>query len=181
MNIGGIFESYDLSSLKLITYGTEPMSENLLNILKNKLSKTKLIQTFGTSETGIIKTKSKSSGSLLVKFEDNDQEIKIMDGELWIKNLHIPPYQPGNVPDSYQSEQRRKILVKEHEMISFARKQKEAGLSLVPISIYQKGRILKVELGLVKGIFVRRSNKASFAGKLNRLNPIGISSIYWGA
>ena len=86
MNIGGIFESYDLSSLKLITYGTEPMSENLLSILKNKLPKTRLIQTFGTSETGIIKTKSKSSGSLLVKFEDNNQEIKIMDGELWIKS-----------------------------------------------------------------------------------------------
>ncbi|MDB3927290.1 fatty acid--CoA ligase family protein [Flavobacteriaceae bacterium] len=86
MNIGGIFESHDLSSLKLITYGTEPMSENLLSTLKNKLPKTRLIQTFGTSETGIIKTKSKSSGSLLVKFEDNNQEIKIVDGELWIKS-----------------------------------------------------------------------------------------------
>ena len=57
MNIGGVFDSFDFSSLKLITYGTEPMSENLLKILKSKLPKTKLIQTFGTSETGIIKTK----------------------------------------------------------------------------------------------------------------------------
>jgi acyl-coenzyme A synthetase/AMP-(fatty) acid ligase len=56
MNIGGVFDSYDLSSLKLITYGTEPMSESLLNNLKIKLPKTRLIQTFGTSETGIIKT-----------------------------------------------------------------------------------------------------------------------------
>lgn len=86
MNIGGVFDSYDLSSLKLITYGTEPMSESLLNNLKIKLPKTRLIQTFGTSETGIIKTKSKSSGSLLVKFEDINQEIKIVNGELWIKS-----------------------------------------------------------------------------------------------
>ena len=86
MNIGGIFESYDLSTLKLVTYGTEPMSENLLSNLKSKLSAARFIQTFGTSETGIIKTKSKSSTSLLIRFEDQDQETKIVDGELWIKS-----------------------------------------------------------------------------------------------
>ncbi|MDB2426504.1 fatty acid--CoA ligase family protein [Flavobacteriaceae bacterium] len=86
MNIGGVFENYDLSSLKLVTYGTEPMSENLLNNLKLKLPKARLIQTFGTSETGIIKTKSKSSSSLLIKFEDDDQDVKIVNNELWIKS-----------------------------------------------------------------------------------------------
>ena len=86
MNIGGIFENYDLSSLKLITYGTEPMAESLLRNLNLKLPKTRLIQTFGTSETGIIKTKSKSSTSLLVKFDDPNQEVKIVEGELWIKS-----------------------------------------------------------------------------------------------
>jgi len=86
MNIGGIFEAYDLSTLKLVTYGTEPMSEILLSNLKSKLSSARFIQTFGTSETGIIKTKSKSSTSLLIRFEDQDQETKIVDGELWIKS-----------------------------------------------------------------------------------------------
>jgi acyl-coenzyme A synthetase/AMP-(fatty) acid ligase len=86
MNIGGVFDSYNFSSLKLVTYGTEPMSERLLTSLKLKLPKTKFIQTFGTSETGIIKTQSESSKSLLIKFEDDDQDIKIIDGELWIKS-----------------------------------------------------------------------------------------------
>ena len=86
MNIGGVFDNYDLSSLKLVTYGTEPMSENLLGNLKLKLPKARLIQTFGTSETGIIKTKSKSSTSLLIKFDDSDQEVKIVNNELWIKS-----------------------------------------------------------------------------------------------
>ena len=86
MNIGGIFENHDLSSLKLVTYGTEPMSENLLSNLKSKLPKARLIQTFGTSETGIIKTKSKTSSSLLIKFEDQDQKVKIVNNELWIKS-----------------------------------------------------------------------------------------------
>ena len=54
MNISGVFENFDLSSLKLVTYGTEPMSENLLSNLKLKLPKARLIQTFGTSETGLL-------------------------------------------------------------------------------------------------------------------------------
>lgn len=86
MNIAGVFEKNNFSSLKLITYGTEPMPENLLYKLKAKLPKTRFIQTFGTSETGIIKTKSKSSESLLLKFDDNNQQVKIVNGELWIKS-----------------------------------------------------------------------------------------------
>jgi len=86
MNISGVFEKFDLSSLKLVTYGTEPMSENLLSNLKLKLPKSRLIQTFGTSETGIIKTKSRSSSSLLIKFEDEDQDVKVVNNELWIKS-----------------------------------------------------------------------------------------------
>ncbi len=86
MVIGGVFEKYNLSSLKLVTYGTEPMSESLLSNLKSKLPKARMIQTFGTSETGIIKTKSKSSGSLLIKFDDKDQDVKIVNNELWIKS-----------------------------------------------------------------------------------------------
>ena len=86
MNIAGVFEKNNFSSLKLITYGTEPMPENLLYKLKAKLPKTRFIQTFGTSETGIIKTKSKSSESLLLKFDDDNQQVKIVNGELWIKS-----------------------------------------------------------------------------------------------
>ena len=86
MNISKVFDKYDFSSLNMITYGTEPMPSNLLNLLRSKLIKTKFLQTFGTSETGIIKTKSKSSDSLLIKFDDPKQEIKVVNGELWIKS-----------------------------------------------------------------------------------------------
>ena len=86
MNISNVFDKYDFSSVIMITYGTEPMSEKLLKLLRSKLPKTKFLQTFGTSETGIIKTISKSSDSLLVKFDDPNQKIKIIDGELWIKS-----------------------------------------------------------------------------------------------
>lgn len=86
MSISGVLDVYDFSSLKLVTYGTEPMAERLLRTLKEKLPRTRLVQTFGTSETGIIKTKSKSSTSLLMKFDDKNQEIRIVNNELWIRS-----------------------------------------------------------------------------------------------
>ena len=77
-------KKYDLSSLKMITYGTETMSESLLARLKATFKKVKFLQTFGTSETGILNTSSKSSGSTYIKL--NDAEYKIVNGELWIKS-----------------------------------------------------------------------------------------------
>lgn len=77
-------QKYDLSSLKMITYGTEAMSESLLARLKTALPKVKFLQTFGTSETGILNTSSKSSNSTFMKLDD--AEYKIVNGELWLKS-----------------------------------------------------------------------------------------------
>jgi acyl-CoA synthetase (AMP-forming)/AMP-acid ligase II len=77
---------YDLSSLKMITYGTETMPDSLLNRLKDIFPKVKFLQTFGTSETGIANTKSKASNSTFMKIEDLDLEYKIVENELWLKS-----------------------------------------------------------------------------------------------
>ena len=77
---------FDLSSIKIITYGTEPMPESLLAKLREAFPKVKFLQTFGTSETGISRTDSKSSGSLFMKLDDPDIEHKIVDGELWLRS-----------------------------------------------------------------------------------------------
>ena len=79
-------EKYDLSSLIMITYGTETMPVSLLDKLKKIFTKVKFLQTFGTSETGIAKTISLSSTSTFVKIDDPDQEFKIVNGELWLKS-----------------------------------------------------------------------------------------------
>jgi acyl-coenzyme A synthetase/AMP-(fatty) acid ligase len=79
-------ETYDLSSLRMITYGTEPMPASLLLKLKDTFLRVKFLQTFGTSETGIIKTQSKSSESTSLKFDDPDQEFQIVNGELWLRS-----------------------------------------------------------------------------------------------
>ena len=80
------FESNKLKSLKLITYGTERMSDLLLKKLNSLLPNVKLLQTFGTSETGILKTISKSSESLYFKIVDQQMEFKVVEGELFLKS-----------------------------------------------------------------------------------------------
>lgn len=80
------FNTNKLKSLKLITYGTERMPDVVLNKLNLNLPWVKLLQTFGTSETGILKTQSKSSNSLFFKIVDDAQEFKIEGGELYLKS-----------------------------------------------------------------------------------------------
>jgi acyl-coenzyme A synthetase/AMP-(fatty) acid ligase len=84
--LSGCRERHDLSSLRIISYGTEPMPESLLHRLRESFHGVKFIQTFGTSETGIAHTVSQSSDSTWLRFDDPDQESKIVDGELWLRS-----------------------------------------------------------------------------------------------
>jgi acyl-coenzyme A synthetase/AMP-(fatty) acid ligase len=76
----------DLASLRVITYGTEPMPESLLVRLKAAFPRVRFIQTFGTSETGITRTVSPEAGSTFLRFEDPDIEWKVIDDELWLRS-----------------------------------------------------------------------------------------------
>lgn len=80
------FEQRKLKSLKLITYGTEKMPMVLLEKLNKVIPNVRYIQTFGTSETGIMKTQSKSSTSLYFKIVDPDIEYRIENDQLFIKS-----------------------------------------------------------------------------------------------
>ena len=86
MLMSAVFDTFDFSSLKMVTYGTESMPETLLLKLKQRLPRVKFLQTFGTSETGIAKTSSLSSSSTFLKFEDPNQEYKVVDNELWLRS-----------------------------------------------------------------------------------------------
>lgn len=84
--ISEAYKRYDLSSLELITYGTEPMPANTLAALRATLPGVKLKQTYGLSELGIMPTRSKSSDSLWMKLGEAGFEHKIVDGLLWIRS-----------------------------------------------------------------------------------------------
>ena len=78
-------DRHDLSSLRQITYGTEPMPESTLARLHAALPGVRLSQTYGLSELGILRARSKSSDSLWVRLGGEGVETEIRDGILWIR------------------------------------------------------------------------------------------------
>jgi long-chain acyl-CoA synthetase len=79
------YKSYDLSSLKLITYGTEPMPENTLKKAKELFPLVTFQQTYGLIELGVLRSKSKSDDSLWVKIGGEGFELRVVDNILQIK------------------------------------------------------------------------------------------------
>jgi long-chain acyl-CoA synthetase len=79
------YTRYDLSSLKTISYGTEPMPESTLQRFHQLFPSVRLLQTYGLSEIGILRSQSKSSDSLWLKIGGEGFEIRIVDGILYIK------------------------------------------------------------------------------------------------
>lgn len=80
------FKRYDLSSLKTITYGTESMPEHTLKRLHQLFPHINLQQTYGLSEVGILRSKSKGPDSLWVKVGGEGFETRVVDGILQIKS-----------------------------------------------------------------------------------------------
>jgi acyl-CoA synthetase (AMP-forming)/AMP-acid ligase II len=77
---------HDLSSLEIVTYGTEPMPATTLSAAREALPWVRFKQTYGLSELGILPTKSRDSGSLWLKLGTAGFEYKIVDHVLWIKS-----------------------------------------------------------------------------------------------
>jgi long-chain acyl-CoA synthetase len=79
------YERHDLRSLRTVTYGTEPMLESTLKRFHEVCPDVRLLQTYGLSEVGILRSKSKSSDSLWVKIGGEGFETRVVDGVLHIK------------------------------------------------------------------------------------------------
>ncbi len=77
--------SADLSSLKIITYGSEPMDAATLRRVNERFRDVRIIQKYGTTELGSPPTVSRSSDSLWLKFKGDNLETRIVDGVLWIR------------------------------------------------------------------------------------------------
>lgn len=77
--------------------------------------------------------------------------VVIRGGEAYLVNAHIPPYQVGNTPEGYDPERPRRLLLKKAEITKLIGREKEKGLTLVPVSMYNKGPLIKVRVALVRG------------------------------
>lgn len=86
MTINDVWGKFNLSSLRHINYGSEVMSQHLLKTLSEMAPQAKLVQSYGTSETGVLKTTSESNQSLSIKISDVNTQFRIADGKLEIKS-----------------------------------------------------------------------------------------------
>ncbi|KKQ19772.1 MAG: SsrA-binding protein [Parcubacteria group bacterium GW2011_GWC1_36_9] len=77
--------------------------------------------------------------------------VIVRGGEAYLINANISPYQVKNTPKDYDSLRNRRILLTKKEIIELAGSEKNKSLTIVPISVYNKGRKIKVEIALVKG------------------------------
>jgi SsrA-binding protein len=101
-------------------------------------------------EAGIVlqgtEVKSLRNGSVQLK----DGYAQIRDGELWLYNVHIPPYGPAS-RENHDPERPRKLLAHKREIERLTGKIQERGLTLVPTRIYFSGPRAKVEVALARG------------------------------
>lgn len=104
-----------------------------------------------TFEAGIklmgyeVKSVKKGQGSI------NSAFCIIRGGEAFIIGLHIPPYQPNNTDSTYDPDRTRKLLLSKKEIKKLADKDDIKGLTLIPLSMYSKGRHIKVSVAVAKG------------------------------
>jgi len=79
-----------------------------------------------------------------------DAYAVVEEGEVWLRNLHIPPYPPAAM-ENHEPERPRKLLLHAYEIERLIGRTQQKGLTLVPTRVYFKGPRAKVELALAKG------------------------------
>ncbi len=77
--------------------------------------------------------------------------VIVRGSELFLVGATIPPYQPTNTPKDYEPDRPRKLLLSQREIAHLEKKLNTAGLTIVPISLYNKSSKVKLQIALVRG------------------------------
>ncbi len=77
--------------------------------------------------------------------------ITVRGCEAYLIGASIPPYQSGNTPDDYEPTRNRKLLLTKKEIVALGEHEGQKGLTIVPLRVYNKGRHLKLALGVARG------------------------------
>ncbi len=101
-------------------------------------------------EAGIMLTGSEVKSLREGRASLNESFARVEGSEVWLENLHIPPYLPGD-RRGHESRRPRKLLLHRREIQRLIGKTAERGLTLVPTRIYFKGPRAKVEIALARG------------------------------
>ena len=93
-------------------------------------------------------TEIKSVRAARINLKDGFAQVK--NGEVWLSNVHIAPYEEGNIWNQ-EPERRRKLLLHKKQIQKLEQETKGTGMTLVPLKVYIKDGYAKLLLGLAKG------------------------------
>lgn len=103
-----------------------------------------------TYEAGLVLTGTEIKSVRAGRVSLRDSFAMVKEGELWLMNAHIAPYDQGTYAN-HEPRRSRKLLMHRREINRIAGKLQEKGFTLVPLRFYLKNNLAKVELGLGRG------------------------------
>ncbi len=77
--------------------------------------------------------------------------VIVRGNEAFVVGMHVPPYQQANTPKEYDPYRARKLLLNKKEISQLVGFEKQKGLTIVPVSVYNRGSKIKVEIGVARG------------------------------
>jgi len=101
-------------------------------------------------EAGLVLTGTEIKSLRAGKVDLRSAYARPLDGELWLLNSHIAPYDPSGI-FNHDPTRPRKLLLHREEIIKLTSEVAQKGLTMVPLRLYIKGHVAKVELGLARG------------------------------
>ena len=103
-----------------------------------------------TIEAGIVLTGTEIKSVRAARIQLKDGYAQIKNGEAWLINVHIAPFEHGNIWNQ-DPDRTRKLLLKKKQITKLQNDLKGTGMTLVPLKVYLKNGFAKVLLGIVKG------------------------------
>ena len=103
-----------------------------------------------TIEAGIVLTGTEIKSVRAARIEQKEGYAQIMKGEAWLINVHIAPFEQGNIWNQ-DPDRTRKLLLKKKQITKLQNDLKGTGMTLVPLKVYLKNGFAKVLLGIAKG------------------------------
>lgn len=102
-------------------------------------------------EGGLALTGAEAKASKKGSIDMKGSYLSIENEELWLKNMHIGKYAPAGAQTDYDPLRQRKVLVHRKELKSIQDETQKSALTIVPIRVYTKGDLVKIEFAIARG------------------------------
>ena len=108
----------------------------------------------------------------------SDSFCMMQNGELFVKNLHIALYDKSGAFNSRDSRRDRKLLLHKDEIVKLSSKQAQKGLAIVPLKLYFKDALIKMEVGLCQGKHLYDKKRVTMEKDVKREQQREIKNYY---